>query len=79
MANPIEKVAILFMENHTTDNFMSEVAGVDGDPALPLAPDVVSSPRLGGLRDGARARVAGMIVCRQRSGPSSACSRSLCP
>ena len=31
-----------------------------------LAPDVVSSPRLGALRDGARARVAGMIVCRQR-------------
>ena len=31
-----------------------------------LAPDVVSSPRLGALRNGARARVAGMIVCRQR-------------
>jgi phospholipase C len=41
MANPIQKVVILFMENHTTDNFASEVAGVDGDLGLPLAPDVV--------------------------------------
>jgi len=32
---------ILFMENHTFDNLASEVAGADGDPALPLAPDVV--------------------------------------
>jgi error-prone DNA polymerase len=31
-----------------------------------LAPDVVASPSLGGLRNGARARVAGLIVCRQR-------------
>jgi len=31
-----------------------------------LAPDVVASPRLSTLREGARARVAGMIVCRQR-------------
>jgi hypothetical protein len=37
----IAKVVILFMENHTTDNVASEVAGVDGNKALPLAPDVV--------------------------------------
>jgi phospholipase C len=37
----IAKVVIFFMENHTTDNIASEVAGVDGNPALPLAPDVV--------------------------------------
>jgi phospholipase C len=41
MASPIQKVVIFFMENHTTDNFASEVAGVDGNLALPLAPDVV--------------------------------------
>ena len=41
MADPIQKVVIFFMENHTTDNFASEVAGVDGDLTLPLAPDVV--------------------------------------
>ena len=41
MANPIQKVVIFFMENHTTDNFASDVAGVDGDLSLPLAPDVV--------------------------------------
>jgi phospholipase C len=37
---PISKVVIFFMENHTTDNFASDVAGVNGDPALPLAPDM---------------------------------------
>jgi phospholipase C len=42
MASPIQKVVIFFMENHTTDNVASEVAGVDGDLALPLAPDVVT-------------------------------------
>lgn len=41
MANPIQKVVIFFMENHTTDNFASEVAGVDGDLSLPFGPDVV--------------------------------------
>jgi phospholipase C len=41
MASPIQKVVIFFMENHTTDNVASEVAGVDGDPSLPLAPDAV--------------------------------------
>jgi len=44
MPSPIQKVAILFMENHTTDNAASEVAGVDGDLALPLAADVVPDP-----------------------------------
>ena len=29
------------MENHTTDNMASDVPGVNGDPSLPLAPDVV--------------------------------------
>jgi phospholipase C len=43
MASPIQKVVIFFMENHTTDNFASEVAGVDGDLTLPLASDVVVS------------------------------------
>ena len=38
---PIEKVVIVFLENHTLDNLASEVAGVDGDPSLPPAPDVV--------------------------------------
>jgi phospholipase C len=42
VANPIQKVVIFFMENHTTDNAASEVAGVDGDLAVPLAPDVVT-------------------------------------
>src|SRR4030081_4113360 len=37
----IAKVVIFFMENHTTDNVASEVAGVDGDLGLPLAADVV--------------------------------------
>jgi phospholipase C len=37
----IAKVVIFFMENHTTDNIASEVPGVDGNKALPLAPDVV--------------------------------------
>jgi phospholipase C len=37
----IAKVVIFFMENHTTDNIASDVAGVDGNTALPLAPDVV--------------------------------------
>lgn len=37
----IAKVVIFFMENHTTDNIASEVAGVNGNKALPLAPDVV--------------------------------------
>jgi phospholipase C len=41
MASPIQKVVIFFMENHTTDNAVSEVAGVDGDLALPPAADVV--------------------------------------
>jgi error-prone DNA polymerase len=31
-----------------------------------LAPGICPSTRLGGLRHGARARVAGMVVCRQR-------------
>jgi phospholipase C len=42
MASPITKVVIIFLENHTLDNVASEVAGVDGDPSLPPAPDVVS-------------------------------------
>jgi len=37
----IAKVVIFFMENHTTDNIASEIAGVNGNLALPLAPDVV--------------------------------------
>jgi phospholipase C len=37
----IKKVVIFFMENHTTDNIASDVAGVNGNPALSLAPDVV--------------------------------------
>jgi phospholipase C len=37
----IAKVVIFFMENHTTDNIASDVAGVNGNPALPLAPDIV--------------------------------------
>ena len=37
----IQKVVIFFMENHTTDNIASDVAGVNGNKALPLAPDVV--------------------------------------
>jgi phospholipase C len=41
MAGRIEKVVILFLENHTTDNVASDVVGVDGDPSLPRAPDVV--------------------------------------
>jgi phospholipase C len=41
VAGQISKVVILFLENHTTDNMASEVAGVDGNPSLPLAPDVV--------------------------------------
>ncbi len=41
MAGRIEKVVVLFMENHTLDNLASEVAGVDGDASLPPAPDVV--------------------------------------
>lgn len=39
--NRIDKVVILFMENHTFDNLASEVAGADGATDLPLAPDVV--------------------------------------
>jgi|ERR1700674_1846031 len=41
MATPIEKVVIIFPENHTFDNLASEVAGSDGDLSLPLAPDIV--------------------------------------
>jgi phospholipase C len=41
VASPIEKVVILYLENHTTDNIASEVAGVEGDLSLPAAPDVV--------------------------------------
>jgi phospholipase C len=41
VAGQISKVVIVFLENHTTDNIASEVAGVDGNPSLPLAPDVV--------------------------------------
>jgi phospholipase C len=37
----IEKVVILFFENHTFDNLASDVAGVDGNTALPEAPDVM--------------------------------------
>ncbi len=42
MAASIDKVVILFLENHTVDNMASEVAGVDGDRGLPpvaLQPD----------------------------------------
>src|SRR5258707_3141894 len=43
MAAPkITKVVIFFMENHTTDNVASEVPGVNGNKALPLAPDIVA-------------------------------------
>ncbi len=42
MASPIHKVVVFFMENHTLDNLAGEVAGVDGDPSLPLAPDLVA-------------------------------------
>jgi phospholipase C len=38
---PVTKVVIFFMENHTTDNFASEVPGVNGNQTLPAAPDVV--------------------------------------
>ena len=37
----IAKVVIFFMENHTTDNIASDVPGVNGNKALPLAPDIV--------------------------------------
>ena len=37
---PISKVVIFFMENHTTDNFASDIPGVIGNSALPLAPDM---------------------------------------
>jgi phospholipase C len=40
-AAPVSKVVILFMENHTTDNFAGDVAGVNGNPKLPPAPDIV--------------------------------------
>lgn len=33
-------MVIFFMENHTTDNFASDIAGVKGNPVLPLAPDM---------------------------------------
>jgi phospholipase C len=42
MASPISKVVIIYLENHTFDNVASEVAGTDGDPSLPPAPDVVT-------------------------------------
>jgi phospholipase C len=42
MASPIEKVVIIFLENHTLDNLASEVSGVSGDLSLSLAPDVVT-------------------------------------
>jgi len=41
MTDRIRKVVIVFLENHTLDNVASDVAGVDGDPSLPPAPDVV--------------------------------------
>src|SRR5579864_2512330 len=37
--SPVSKVVIFFMENHTTDNFASDILGVRGNLALPLAPD----------------------------------------
>lgn len=37
----IAKVVIFFMENHTTDNVASEVAGVNGNKTLTLASNVV--------------------------------------
>jgi phospholipase C len=40
--NAIEKVVIVFLENHTFDNLASDVSGGDGDTTLPLAPDVVT-------------------------------------
>jgi len=40
-AGKIAKVVIFFMENHTTDNLASEVPGVNGNKALPLAQDIV--------------------------------------
>jgi phospholipase C len=39
---PINKVVIIFLENHTLDDAASDVAGVDGDLSLPPAPDLVS-------------------------------------
>ena len=36
----IAKVVIFFLENHTTDNIASEVAGVNGNTSLAVAPDV---------------------------------------
>jgi len=41
MAGQIEKVVILFLENHTLDSVASERPGVDGDTSLPRAPDIV--------------------------------------
>jgi phospholipase C len=42
MATPAtqpSKLVVFFMENHTADNFCSDVAGFDGDPSLPQAAD----------------------------------------
>ena len=36
---PVSNVVVMFMENHTFDNLASDVAGVDGDLSLALAPD----------------------------------------
>ena len=41
----IAKVVIFFMENHTTDNIASDVPGVNGNKALPLAPNIVEIGR----------------------------------
>src|SRR5215472_17849041 len=41
LSTKIAKVVIFFMENHTTDNIASDVPGVNGNKALPLAPDIV--------------------------------------
>src|SRR5258708_5213704 len=41
-ATPITRVVIFFMENHTTDNFASDIPGVKGNPALSLAPDMAA-------------------------------------
>ena len=36
MPGVVDRVVILFFENHTLDNIGSEIAGVNGDPTLPV-------------------------------------------
>ena len=36
MPGTVDRVVILFFENHTLDNIASEIKGVNGDPALPV-------------------------------------------